>query len=408
MDEVVFKYRDVPDMTDINVAKSHGTYKAWQKAQQMSADSIIETVKESGLRGRGRTGFPTGVKWSFMLEDDTHQSFLVCNANESEPGTFKDREIMLKIPHSLIEGCAIACRAIRAKKCFIYIRGEFVAPYNTLLKALQEAYQDRQLGAGVGVDIEIYRGAGAHICGEETALMNSLQGDRGYPGEPSPFPAQKGFWRNPTTVNNVETLTSVAPIVLNGADWYKQWGTRKSTGTKIFSLSGHVVKPGNYELPIGTSLRDIIYGMGMGVSDDREIKAVIPGGLSTPVLDSSKLDVLMDYESLVEAGSMLGSGGVIVMDETVDMVKATLSTAEFYAHESCGKCTPCRQGSWWLVKILKRIVDGNGKMDDIELMLDICDNIEGRSYCLLGDACAIPVRGFIMNFKDEFEAKIKR
>jgi NADH-quinone oxidoreductase subunit F len=406
MDDVIFKYRTVSNMTDIRVAIEHGTYKALTKALQMSPDEIIEVVKASGLRGRGGAGFPTGLKWSFMPKDDPRPGFLCCNADESEPGTFKDREIILKLPHMLIEGCAIACRAIRSKKCYIYIRGEFAAPYITLQKAIKSAYELELLGNKTGVDIEIYRGAGAYICGEETALMDSLQGDRGHPREKPPFPAQKGVWGNPTTVNNVETLSAVGPILLNGAEWYKKWGTPKSSGTKIFCLSGHVNKPGNYELPLGTKLRDIIYGPGMGIPGDKQIKAIIPGGSSTPVLDASKLDIPMDYESLAQNGSMLGSGGIIVIDEDMDIVKVTLRIAEFYAHESCGKCTPCHQGCWWLTQILKRIINRDGKSTDIDLMLDICDNIEGRSYCLLGDACAMPVRSFLKTFRSDFEARL--
>ena len=406
MNEVIFQYRDVPNMTDINVAREHGAYSAWKKSLDMQPDEITEIVKASGLRGRGGAGFPTGLKWTFMPKDDPRPSFLCCNADESEPGTFKDREIMLKLPHLLIEGIAIACRAIRAKKCFIYIRGEFVQPLLSIVAALKQAYAADLLGEKTGVDIEVYRGAGAYICGEETALMDSLQGDRGHPREKPPFPAQRGVWGMPTTVNNVETLASVGPIIANGAEWYRQWGTEKSAGTKIFCLSGHVNKPGNFELPLGTPLRDIIYGPGMGVRNNKKIKAVIPGGSSTQVLDESKLDTPMDYEGVMEAGSMLGSGGIIVMDEDTDMVKVTQRIAEFYAHESCGKCTPCLEGTWWISNILARINDGNGKKDDLDLILDLCDNIEGRSYCLLGDACAMPVRSLVQTFRSEFESKI--
>ncbi|MFH1514583.1 MAG: NADH-quinone oxidoreductase subunit NuoF, partial [bacterium] len=354
-------------MTDIKVAREHGAYLAWNKSLDMQPDEITEIVKASGLRGRGGAGFPTGLKWTFMPKNDPRPSFLCCNADESEPGTFKDREIMLKLPHLMIEGIAIACRAIRAKKCFIYIRGEFVQPILTVVDALKQAYAEGLLGEKTGVDIEVYRGAGAYICGEETALMDSLQGGRGHPREKPPFPAQKGIWGMPTTVNNVETLASVGPIVSNGAEWYRQWGTEKSAGTKIFCLSGHVNKPGNFELPLGTPLRDIIYGPGMGMRNNKKIKAVIPGGSSTQVLDESKLDTPMDYESVMEAGSMLGSGGIIVMDEDTDMVKVTQRVAEFYAHESCGKCTPCHQGTWWISKILARINEGKGKKEDLDL-----------------------------------------
>lgn len=407
MDEVIFKYRDIPNMTDIDKAIARGVYKAWQKAMLMSSDEITQIVMESGLRGRGGAGFPTGLKWSFMPKDGAKPCFLCCNADESEPGTFKDREIMLKHPHMLIEGAAIASRATRSHKCYIYLRGEYFPAKRSLDSALKQAYSNGLLGEKVGVDIEIYRGAGAYICGEETALMDSLQGDRGHPREKPPFPAQHGVWGMPTTINNVETLAAVGPILLNGAKWYRQWGTEKSPGTKIFCLSGHVNKPGNYELPLGIPLRDIIYGPGMGIPKDKKIKAVMPGGSSSPVLDSSKLDTPMDYESVAKAGSMLGSGGIIVMDEDTDIVKAALRVAEFYSHESCGKCTPCHQGCWWLTKILSRILNGGGKLSDLNLIVDICDNMQGRSFCLLGDACAMPIRSFIKIFKHEFEERVK-
>jgi len=408
MDDVIFKYRNIEGMTDIRVAIQHGAYEGWRKALRMTPETIIETVKASGLRGRGGAGFPTGLKWSFMPKDYSKPHFLLANADESEPGTFKDREIMLKLPHLLIEGAAIASMATRSKKCFIYVRGEYLPAMKVLEQALAQVYQERLLGknilgSGIDVDIDIYRGAGAYICGEETALMDSIQGDRGHPRERPPYPAQKGAWGFPTTVNNVETLSSVGQIIQNGAEWYRQWGTEKSPGTKIFSLSGHVKTPGNYELPLGTPLREIIYNHGGGIRGEKKVKCVIPGGSSTAFLDSSKLDTRMDFESIAAAGSQLGSGGIIVMNEDTDMVKATLRISEFYAHESCGKCTPCHQGTWWLVKILNRILDGKGSKDDLDLILDICDNMEGNCFCLLGDACAIPVRSAVKIFRDEFD-----
>jgi len=411
MDDVIFKYRNIPDMTDIKVAMSNGSYDGWKKALRMGPEAVIEVVKQSGLRGRGGAGFPTGLKWSFMPKEDGKPHYLLANADESEPGTFKDREIMLKLPHCVIEGAAIGAMAIRAKRCFIYMRGEYLPVLKVMEKALAQAYQERLLGrnilgSGIDVDIEIYRGAGAYICGEESAMLDSIQGDRGHPRERPPFPAQVGAWGMPTTVNNVETLSPVGAIILNGPEWYRKWGTEKSPGTKIFSVSGHVNKPGNYELPLGTSLRKIIFDHAGGVRGNKKIKCIIPGGSSTPFLDSSKIDTKMDYESVTAAGSMLGSGGIIVIDEDTDIVKVALRVAQFYAHESCGKCTPCHQGTWWLTKILKRMLDRKGSKSDLDLILDVCDNMLGKCFCLLGDACAMPVTGAVKTFRDEFESHI--
>lgn len=413
MEKILFKHIDVPDQHKIDTYIKNGGYKALPKAlKEYSPNDLIEMVKKSGLRGRGGAGFPTGLKWGFVPKDSPKPKFLLCNADEGEPGTFKDRWLIEKDPHQLIEGIIISSYAIGAHRAFIYIRGEFAFGAERLENAISEACQNGYLGksilgSGFDLDLEVYRGGGAYICGEETSLMESIEGNRGNPRLKPPFPASVGLFKNPTVINNVETLSNIPHIVLNGADWYARIGMPKSTGTKIFSLSGHVNKPGNYELPMGTPLRELIYQCGGGVKDDRKLKAVIPGGVSTPVLTSQVIDVKMDFESLFEAGSLLGSGAVIVMDETTCMVKVACRLSKFYEHESCGKCVPCREGTRWIRMIIERIESGKGREEDIDLLLDICTNIVGKTVCPMGDAAVVPIMSTIEKFRDEYEYHIK-
>ena len=384
-----------------------GGYEALQKAFAMDPAAVVEEVKASGLRGRGGAGFPTGLKWSFMPKEKKKAHYLCVNADESEPGTFKDREIMRWTPHALLEGTAIAAYAIRAEVAYIYIRGEFTEPLAVMEQALAEANQ-----AGVFKDkvkIYLHRGAGAYICGEETALMNSIEGKRGNPRIKPPFPAAAGVFGMPTTINNVETLAAVPHILTQGAAWYKALclSNPKSTGTKLFSVCGHVQRPGNYEVTMGFPLKDLVYELCGGVGQGRTLKACIPGGSSVPILTREETEAtLLDYEGVVERGSMLGSGGVIVFDDTADMVYQIMRLAKFYAHESCAQCTQCREGTAWTVKIMERILAGQGKMQDLDLLLDLSDNMTGKTICVLSDSCAAPVVSGIKKFKNEFEAYI--
>lgn len=413
MEKILFKHIDVPDQYRIDTYIKNGGYLALPKAlKEYSPDDLIEMVKKSGLRGRGGAGFPAGLKWGFVPKDSPKPRFLLCNADEGEPGTFKDRWLIEKNPHQLIEGIIISSYAIGAHRSFIYIRGEFAFGAERLENAVKEAYQkgylgENILGSGFDLDLEVYRGGGAYICGEETSLMESVEGNRGNPRLKPPFPASVGVYKNPTVINNVETLSNVPHIILNGADWYAGIGMPKSTGTKIFSLSGHVNKPGNYELPMGTPIRELIYDHGGGIKDDRNLKAVIPGGVSTPVLTPQSLDVKMDFESLFEAGSLLGSGAVIVMDETTCMVKVAYRLSKFYEHESCGKCVPCREGTRWIRMIMERIENGKGREEDIDLLQDICSNIVGKTVCPMGDAAVVPIMSTIEKFREEYEYHIK-
>ena len=391
-----------------------GGYEALRKALAMAPEQIVEEVKASGLRGRGGAGFPTGLKWSFMPKGDGKPHYLVCNADESEPGTFKDREIMRWTPHQLLEGCAIGAYAIGAERCYIYIRGEFTEPYRIMQAAVREAYAAGVLGAsamgtGKRIDITLHRGAGAYICGEETALMNSIEGKRGNPRIKPPFPAQAGVFALPTTVNNVETLAAVPHIINRGAAWYKALclGSEKSTGTKLISICGHVRRPGNYEVTMGTPLREILYDMAGGPPEGRRFKAIVPGGSSVPIMTVEEAEAaLFDYEGIVAQGSMLGSAGMIVMDDTVDMVYAVMRFARFYAHESCAQCTNCREGTAWMTRILERILAGEGKPSDLDLLLDLAENMTGKTICVLSDSCAAPVVSGIQKFRSEFEAYI--
>ncbi|MFZ5622949.1 MAG: NADH-quinone oxidoreductase subunit NuoF [Gemmatimonadota bacterium] len=392
-----------------------GGYEALKKALTMTPEAIVEEVKASGLRGRGGAGFPTGLKWSFMPKNSGKPHYLVCNADESEPGTFKDREIMRWTPHALLEGCAIAAYAIGAERCYIYIRGEFTEPWRIMSQAVQEAYAAGALGGNVfgsgrRIDIVLHRGAGAYICGEETALMNSIEGKRGNPRIKPPFPAQAGLFGMPTTINNVETLTAVPHIINRGAAWYKSLclSSPKSTGTKLFSVCGHVQRPGNYEVTMGTPMKTLIYDMCGGMRPGRTLKAVIPGGSSVPILSAEEIeDCPMDYEGIAAKGSMLGSGGMIVMDDTADMVYQIWRLARFYAHESCAQCTQCREGTAWTTKVLERILAGKGKPEDLDLLLDLADNMTGKTICVLSDSCAAPVVSGIRKFRDEFEAYLR-
>jgi NADH-quinone oxidoreductase subunit F len=396
----------------LDVYLASGGYQALEKAvKKMTPDEVIAEVKSSNLRGRGGAGFPTGLKWSFMPKESKKEKSLAVNADESEPGTFKDRVIMEHDPHMLIEGSAIAAYALGVKRVYLYIRGEYVFPAARLAGAIEEAYAKGYLGANVlgthfDCDIMVTRGAGAYICGEETSLMESVEGKRGYPRLKPPFPTQVGIFGGPTVVNNVETLSCVPHIINRGADWFASLGTEKDGGTRLFGVSGHVEKPGVFELPAGTPLRTIIYDHAGGIKGGRELKAVIPGGSSTPVLRADEIDVAMDVDSVAKAGSMLGSSAVMVMDERTCMVKAAYITARFYANESCGQCTPCREGCPWMRDITLRILNGRGRQGDVDLLGEIAGNIMGRTICPLGDAAAMPMQGFLKKFRDEFESHI--
>ncbi len=390
-----------------------GGYRALRKVLgHVTPADIIETVKKSGLRGRGGAGFPTGVKWGFIPKDHPGPRYLCCNADESEPGTFKDRQLMERDPHQILEGMVIACYAIGAQVAYIYIRGEFRLGAKILECAIAEARLAGHIGAdiygsGVTVDIHVHAGAGAYICGEETALLESLEGKRGKPRSKPPFPATHGLYQQPTVVNNVETLANIPHIVNRGAAWYAAIGAPpKSSGTRIFCLSGHVKRPGNYELPVNATFRDLIDELGGGMRSDKPLKAFIPGGASAPFLTPDHLDVQMDFESVALAGSMSGSGGVTVMEEGTNMVWAALRLMEFFYHESCGKCTPCREGSAWIVQILQRILHMRGRPDDVQTLTEICGNIGGRTVCAFGDAEIAPVQSTLKYWRHEYDALI--
>jgi NADH-quinone oxidoreductase subunit F len=391
-----------------------GGYGALRKALAMAPGDVTDIVKESGLRGRGGAGFPTGVKWSFMPRDDTRQPhYLLINADESEPGAFKDRELCRWTPHQVIEGALIGAHAIRAEHVYIYMRGEFFEPAQIVARAIEEAYAAGFAGAdimgsGVGIDVTLHLGAGAYICGEETALMNSLEGRRGQPRIKPPFPAAVGVFGRPTTINNVETVCAVPHIINHGGEWYRSFGTEKSPGTKLFNMSGHLVRRGNFELPLGFNLKELIYDVCGGIRDGRSLKAVIPGGSSVPILAAHEIDIAMDYESVAAAGSMLGTASVIVMDDRTNMVKQVRRMVDFYAHESCGQCTPCREGTAWLARILRRIETGFGRMEDLDHLLELGSNMTGTTICVLSDSAAAPVASSIAKFKDEYLALIRR
>jgi NADH-quinone oxidoreductase subunit F len=394
--------------------KKRGGYDALEKALGMAPAEIVNVVKESGLRGRGGAGFPTGMKWSFMKPGDGKPHYLCCNADESEPGTFKDREVMRWTPHAVVEGCAIAAYAIGAETTYIYIRGEFTEPLLWMERALSEAYDAGILGAnamgsGRRIDMYVHKGAGAYICGEETALMESLEGRRGNPRIKPPFPAVSGVFGQPTTINNVETLAAVPEILMKGAAWYKgmSLSNPKSTGTKLYSVCGNIRKPGTYEVEMGFPFGEFLHDLCGGALEGRKLKAVIPGGASVPIQTMAEADAtLMDYEGFVAQGSMLGSGGVIVIDDDQSMVRVIARLARFFAHESCAQCTQCREGTAWTTKILERIRDGQGTMEDLDTLLDIADNMTGTTICVLSDSCAVPVISGIKKFRSEFESLI--
>jgi len=406
---LLFKDIDTPGLTGIATYRAGGGYEPLTATLgAKSPDECIEIVKASGLRGRGGAGFPTGLKWSFVPKNSPKPKYLVCNADESEPGTFKDRELMEKNPHLLIEGMILSAYAFNANTGYIYLRGEFEYIQRILDRAIAEARAAGFLGdrvAGTGFRFELYThlGAGAYICGEETALLSSLEGYRGQPRLKPPFPAVEGLYACPTVVNNTETLMNVPHILKHGAAWFRQWGTEKSPGTKILSVSGPVKKPGNYEIALGLPLRRLIEEQCGGMRDGAKVKAVIPGGSSVPLLPASLLDTGLDYESMNAVGTFLGSGGVIVIDDRTCIVDAMYNVTRFYEHESCGKCTPCREGTYWMSEVFERLETGKGRPGDVELLSDVSDNILGKSFCALGDAAAMPVLGAIKHFREEFD-----
>ncbi len=389
-----------------------GGYGALRNALGMDQDAVIGLVKESGLRGRGGAGFPTGMKWGFIPQGDGKPHYLVVNADESEPGTCKDIPLMMASPHTLVEGVIISSYAIRANHAFIYVRGEVLHVVRRLQRAVEEAYQAGHLGKdihGSGFDLEltVHAGAGAYICGEETALLDSLEGRRGQPRLRPPFPAVAGLYAAPTVINNVESIASVPCIVQNGVEWFGSMGTEKSKGMTLYSLSGHVTRPGQYEAPLGITLRQLLELAG-GVREGHELKFWTPGGSSTPILTGEHLDVPLDYEAVGAAGSMLGTKALQIFDETTCVVRAVLRWTEFYKHESCGKCTPCREGTWWLVQVLARLEAGQGEERDLEMLLDQCDNILGRAFCALGDGATSPITSSIEYFRDEYIAHLEQ
>ncbi|HEU4489722.1 MAG TPA: NADH-quinone oxidoreductase subunit NuoF [Jiangellales bacterium] len=383
-----------------------GGYDALRTALRMPPDGVITLVKDSGLRGRGGAGFPTGMKWGFIPQGDDKPHYLVVNADESEPGTCKDIPLMMANPHSLVEGVIISSYAIRARHAFIYVRGEVLHVVRRLQHAVREAYDAGYLGrdvlgSGYDLDLVVHTGAGAYICGEETALLDSLEGRRGQPRLRPPFPAVAGLYASPTVINNVESIASVPAIVAHGVDWFRTMGSEKSPGFTLFSLSGHVERPGQYEAPLGITLRQLL-DMAGGVRGGRELKFWTPGGSSTPLLTAEHLDVPLDYEGVAGAGSMLGTKALQIFDDTTCVVRAVLRWTEFYKHESCGKCTPCREGTWWLVQILHRLEEGQGDDADLEKLLDLCDNILGRSFCALADGAVSPITSSLQYFRDEY------
>ncbi len=412
---VCFKGIDQPTPYTLESYQARAGYAALQKVIDtgMAQGDILAEVKASGLRGRGGAGFPTAKKWSFMPVDAPQPKYLLCNGDEAEPGTFKDRDIMRYNPHLLIEGMILSGYTIDTTVGYIYIRGEFWEPYVRVQQAVDEAYQagllgENILGSGIDFHLHVHRGAGAYIAGEETAMMDSIEGKKALPRFKPPFPAQRGLFGRPTTINNVETLASLPAIVQNGGEWFASLGTPQSGGTKIYSVSGHVNRPGNYEVPMGTPFPELLELAG-GVRNGYQLKAVIPGGPSVPLLTQEQiLDCTMDFESLSEHGSMLGSGAVIVMDETTDIVKAVQRLAKFFYIESCGQCTPCREGAGWIYRTISRIVNGQGRSEDLELLLDLAPRIEGHTICAFGDALVAPVRSSILQFRGEYEAYLAR
>jgi NADH-quinone oxidoreductase subunit F len=413
---ILLRDQDIPDIGRLDVYVKHGGYTALRRAlTAMKPEEVIDVVKASGLRGRGGAGFPTGIKWSFIPKG-IFPRYVTVNADESEPGTFKDRQIIEKNPHQLVEGAAIAAYAVRADRAYIYCRGEFAQPARTLQAAVDEAYKIGYLGqnifgSGVNIDIVVHLGAGAYICGEETALLDSLEGKIGQPRLRPPFPATAGLYGKPTVVNNVETLANVPFIVANGADAYRKFGTEKSPGTKIACLSGHVRRPGNYEFELGKiTFRDLIFGADYGrglLHEGATVKAVLPSGASSVLLGADKLDTPLDYESVASTGSMLGSASVIVLDSTTDIVWAIYKAIRFFKHESCGKCTPCREGTFWMLRIYERLIQGRGTRADIDLLDSVAGQMQNKCFCLLGEFSIAPVQSSIELFREEYLAKVK-
>ena len=403
---VLTAHWDDPKSFEIESYKKHGGYVALKNSLKMTPDEVIGIVKDSGLRGRGGAGFPTGMKWSFVPQNDGKPHYLVVNADESEPGACKDIPLMLANPHSLVEGVAIASYAIRANHAFIYIRGEVPHVIRRVMNAVEQAYAEGLLGkniqgSGFNLEVVVHAGAGAYICGEETALLDSLEGRRGQPRLKPPFPAVAGLYASPTVVNNAETLSSVPSIILNGADWFKSMGTEKSPGFKLFAVSGHVNRPGIFEAALGTTMSELLDYAG-GMRKGSKLKFWIPGGSSVPMLTPDHIDIPMTYEDLAAAGTMLGTGTPMMFDHTTSVVKAVTRWLEFYKHESCGKCTPCREGTYWITGVLEKFEHGKGKEEELEVINDVCGQIAGRSFCALGDAAATPFPGAMKYFADEF------
>ncbi len=399
-----------PDVFGIGGYTAAGGYEGLRVALGMTSTELIELVKSSGLRGRGGAGFPTGVKWSFVPQDTGKPTYVVANFDESEPGTFNNREIVEREPHRFLEGVAIAAYAVQSHLAFVYCRGEFLWPGEILEGAIREAYAEgvfggSVLGSGYALEVVLHRGAGAYICGEETALLSSLEGFRGQPRLRPPFPAVEGLYASPTLINNVETLATIPSILTQGPEWFAAIGSEKSPGTKIFSVSGKVERPGNYEVPMGTPLRTVLEHAG-GVLGGRRLKAWTPGGSSTPMLTEEHLDVPLDFESVAAAGSLLGTGAIIVMDETDCIVEATRRLVQFYAHESCGKCTPCREGTWWVSRVLGRIQQGYGRPEDLPLLDELGENILFKAFCALADGAVSPIQSSLRYFRDEYEVHI--
>ena len=401
---------DIKDAHLLEVAKKHGAYKTLDKLFSVEPPDVIEEVKNSGLRGRGGAGFPAGVKWGFLPKGIDKPVYLAVNSDESEPATFKDRYILVRDPHMLIEGIIICSYAIGCHDCYIYIRGEYTTQVKILQAALDEAYEAGYLGESVAgrdfrLEVTVHRGAGAYVCGEETALLESIEGKKGQPRSKPPFPAVMGLYDSPTIINNVQSIASLPFIIDKGAEAYKAYGTEKSAGTHLFGISGHVEKPGMYELPLGLPLMEVVEKVAGGVWRGRALKGIIPGGSSTPVLTVEEAKtVTLDYESMAEHKTMFGSGGIVVLDETVDMVKLVENLIYFYHHESCGQCTPCREGLGWMLKIVKKLLAGEGTAADIDLLVELCDNIEMKTVCVLSAACTMPVRSYLNKFRHEFEA----
>jgi NADH-quinone oxidoreductase subunit F len=403
IEELTLAHADERDLTKLKEYEAVGGYKALAKARKMKPEAVVEELLASNLRGRGGAGFPMGRKASFLAKGTGKPTYLCVNADESEPGTFKDREIMLRNPHLLIEGCLATAHAIESRNVFIYLRGEYLDVFEVMRRALEDARKAGLLG---DVTIVLHRGAGAYICGEESALLESLEGKRGQPRPRPPFPAVSGLYGSPTLINNVQTVATVPVIVDKGGKWYAGIGPEASPGTVVFSLSGNVERPGNYELELGSGLRELIYDLGGGIPDGRELKAIIPGGSSTTVMTPDQLDTDLDFNSVAEAGSQLGAAAVIVIDDRACMVQLALRSTQFYMHESCGKCTPCREGTRWMTQLLQKLEDGQAEQSELDLLLSVCDRVLGKCLCALGDFAAGPVVEYVRNFRDEFQRHI--